>query len=144
MIQWILRLFGAGKTSFENLKHCKVAEEWKSIRDAAWNNASTVLRSKGHKIVTKVKKITIQAGIKTNPSTNQWGAMTYIGGKEFWYAGLCAGSNLKIVGTPEKKPYAKSLAIFTHEAAESILDQDREWRVKSADERNKYLWSLGL
>lgn len=129
--------------AYNNLKHCTVELAWAQTRDAAWTRASTVMEQNGWKPITKCKKITIKEGLKINPKTGQWGNfMIYPDGSEFWYAGLSSTYTMTIVGTPTKQPYARSLPIMTHEAAESILSANGcPW---SNDARNTYLWSNGL
>ena len=129
------------KTIYLDLKHCKVPKEWEEIRDRAWNKASTLLSAQGIKPITKCKKITIESGIKFNPNTKQWGRSTKNG---FWYAGLNNTKEVIVVGTPDKKPYERSLAILAHEVGESILDQDPHWATRSVNDRNKFLWYIGL
>ena len=127
---------------YDDLKHCKVPAEWASIRDDAWNTASSALEKKGYKKKTKCKKIVIEKGTKMNPATGQWGNSMKTADGDFWYAGLSSASMIKIVATPEGKPYGRSRAIFAHEAGENILSsQGCPW---SIDERNRFLWSMGL
>lgn len=134
----------SGKKEFSNLKHCKVPDQWEKIKEEAWLKSSSVLGKISFATKTKLNKIEIEAGIKINPKTEQWGRSTLIDGEEFWYAGLSNGKRLKIVGDLNKNPYDKSLAIMTHEVAESILDMDFIWKTKTPEERNKFLWSIGL
>lgn len=129
---------------YSNLNHCKVPKEWESIRNEAWLRASSTLAKAGLNPVTKCKSIVVEAGIKVNPKTGQWGRPTMLSGKEYWYAGLGSTTKIQIVGTPEKKPYNRSEPILAHEVGETILNMNPEWAGKSIDERNKFLWSLGL
>ena len=129
------------KKTYTNLNHCKVPAEWEPIRNRAWEKAKTVLSKAGLNPITMCKEIKIEAGIKVNPTTGQWGRPTSNG---FWYAGLSSTTRIQIVATPEKKPYSRSEPILAHEAGESILNLDPTWSKKTADERNKFLWSLGL
>ncbi len=132
------------KKTFKNLTHCKVPKEWEGIRNSAWDRASSVLKNAGLNPITKCKSIVVEPGIKINPKTKQWGRMMMRNGKEFWYAGLSSPTEIKIVATPDNKPYVRSEPILTHEAGESILHQDKNWAHKSDDERNNFLWSLGI
>lgn len=129
------------KTAYYDLKHCKVSKEWEEIRDRAWNKASTLLSVQGIKPITKCKKITIESGVKFNPNTKQWGRSTKDG---FWYAGLTYPREIIVVGAPDKKPYEKALAVLAHEVGESILDQDSHWAARSVNDRNQFLWHIGL
>ena len=130
--------------TYKNLDHVKVPLEWKQLKYNAWVRASTVLKMNGLVAETRCEKITPEAGIKVNPKTGQWGRPTQLNGKEYWYAGLSSSTEIKIVGTPEKQPYNRSEAILTHEVAETILNQNPQWSGKTIDERNKFLWSMGL
>ena len=126
---------------YSNLNHIKVPLEWDMIKYLAWAKASNTLKIKGVKGITKCNKIVIEAGIKINPATGQWGRPT---SSDFWYAGLGGVYVIQIVGTPNKLPYDRSHAILTHEVAETILHQDPVWSKKTIEERNKFLWTLGL
>ena len=137
-------VFNKKKTEFSSLDHCDVPSGWTDIRNASWSRAATVLKNAGLNPVNKLKTIEIQPGIKMNPKSKQWGRPMMINGQEFWYAGGVGGSKMSIVGTPAGRPYARSLPIMSHEAGEAILDMDKTWRSKSIDERNNFLWSLGL
>lgn len=126
---------------YKNLNHIKVPLEWDMIKYLAWAKASSTLQMKGIKGITKCNKIVIEAGIKMNLTTGQWGRPTSSG---FWYAGLGGTYKIQIVATPDKQPYNRSQAILTHEVAETILNLDPIWSKKTIDERNKFLWGLGL
>lgn len=126
---------------YTDLKHIKVSAEWKQIVYDSWARASAVLQLNGINAKTKCAKIIIEKGEKLNPKTGQWGKM----GKDgFWYAGLGAKRWIKIVADKDGKPYRMSKAILTHEVAETILNMDKKWAKASNDERNIFLWSLGL
>lgn len=127
---------------YTNLKHCKLENEWVILRDDCWNRASDILKTHGYESKTKCREIVIEAGIKINPKTNQWGRSCQMNGEEFWYAGLCSGTKIQIVADPDKKPYNRSAAIMSHEIAESILTANG--CTKTIDERNTFLWSIGL
>ena len=129
---------------FNNLKHCQISHEWKNIRDIAWIKASYLLSINGVQAKTKCIDIIIEKGIKINPQTNQWGRPTMLNGKEFWYAGLTSPTCIKIVADSNGKPYSRTQAIFSHECGESILYTNKKWATKSIDERNNFLWSIGL
>jgi len=136
--------FSVFQTTYnKNLKHCKVPIEWSAIRDNAWDDASRTLWAEGVEPKTECKEIEIERGLKLNPKTKQWGRPMLINnGEELWYAGYASEYIIKIVGDKNGKPYDRSQAIFTHEAAENILSSNEDHR--SNDERNKFLWSLGL
>lgn len=137
-------VFSNKPKEYTSLRQCKVAAEWVPIRDAAWNKASSKLAEHGFRPITNCKKIKIEAGIKVNPKTGQWGRpMKYPDGSDFWYAGLGSRYSITVVGTPEKAPYARAAAIMTHECGESILSSNG-MPDTNFDERNKLLWSLGL
>ena len=103
--------------------------------------ASNILSIQGINAVTRCKKIKIEKGIKMNPKTGQWGRPNSSG---FWYAGLGGTYEIIIVATPEGKPYNRSEPILAHEVGESILNLDPKWSKETVDNRNKFLWSLGL
>lgn len=126
---------------FKDLRHCKVPLEWQKIRYNAWAKASNIMQINGHKAVTKCEKIIIEKGVKMNPLTKQWGRQDKSG---FWYAGSSTKSMIKIVATPDGNPYNRSEVILAHEIGETMLYLDPKWSKKNNDERNKYLWSLGL
>lgn len=126
---------------YTNLNHIKVPIEWNMIKYNAWVKASNTLQMNNIKAITKCKKIVIEPGIKVNPATGQWGRPTSSG---FWYAGLGGTYQIQIVATPDKQPYNRSQAILTHEVAETILNLDPIWSKKTVNERNEFLWSLGL
>lgn len=136
--------FKKDKTVFSNLDHIKVPAEWVALKHAAWDRASEVLKKDGLNPVTKCKSIVVEAGIKVNPNTGQWGRPTMMYGKEYWYAGLGGSIQIRIVATPDLKPYNRSQAILTHEVAETILWQNPQWAHETAEKRNQYLWKLGL
>ena len=140
----LFSFFHKEKTVFDNLDHVKVPAEWDTLKHEAWSRASRVLTAVGLIAKTKLKEVDITAGIKVNPKTGQWGRPTMMNGKEFWYAGRTFPTSIELVATPEKHPYNKSQAIFTHEVGESILNMNTAWATKSIDERNKFLWGLGL
>ena len=126
---------------YSDLKHVKVPDEWKQIVYDSWVKASRVLQMNGIAAKTKCSKIIIEKGEKFNPKTGQWGKKT---GGGFWYAGLGATKWIKIVATPDGAPYEASRAILAHEVAETILDIHPKWSKTTSDERNIFLWSLGL
>lgn len=126
---------------YTDLKHIKVPPEWKQITYDSWVKASTILQLHGIAAKTQCSKIIIEKGEKLNPKTGQWGKKARDG---FWYAGIGATTWIKIVATPEGKPYAASKAILAHEVAETILSLHPKWSKSTNDERNIFLWSLGL
>jgi len=136
----ILKKDNRAKT-YNNLKHCKVPKEWEIVRDNAWERASSRLSKSGITPITKCKKIVIEKGIRLSPTSGQWGRPTSAG---FWYAGLEGTYKIQIVGTPDLRPYDKSFGILSHEAGETILSSNKEWWGKTPEERNKFLWSIGL
>ena len=129
---------------YTNLKHCDVPVEWRQIRYNAWVKASNILSMNNITPQTRCKKIKITKGIDFNLKTKQWGTVTKMNGKDFWYAGRSTPTSIEIVGDPNGLPYNKSEGIFAHETAETILDTNPYWSKKNIDERNKFLWSLGL
>lgn len=139
----LIRFFKNDKT-YSNLDHVEIPIEWEMMKYLAWAKASNVLRINGLKGITQCNNIEIQAGEELNPKSGQWGRKTTMNGKPFWYAGRATTKKIEIVGTPDKKPYSKSQGIFTHEVAETILDQNPEWAYKTVDQRNQFLWGLGL
>ena len=144
ILKWISYFFIKKEKPYTNLDHIFVPSSWRLLKNEAWNRASRVLSADGLKATTKCKYIIIEEGIKINPKTGQWGCPTNINGTEFWYAGLTNLNTIRVVGTPISAPYSKSQGILTHEVAESILNTNPQWANKTNDERNKYLWSIGL
>lgn len=154
LVQWLITgavgigsgivYFFSREKTFDSLKHCKVSPEWVPIRDRAWEQASLVLHAQGLKKLTRCLRIKIEKGIKLNPKTGQWGRPTKKDGKEFWYAGRATSKMVEIVGTDKAEVYSRSQAIFTHEVAENILASNNFMQDKPEEERNLYLWSLGL
>ena len=132
-----------GTKTYNNLNHCEVPRDWVQIRNDAWTRATSKLTPHGYKSITRCKTIKIEKGIKMNPKTKQWGrSMTYPDGSEFWYAGLGSSTYIAIVGTPEGAPYGKAAGIMCHEVGENIMQSNGD--KQSNDDRNKFLWSLGL
>lgn len=126
---------------YSGLKHVKVGEEWKQIVYDSWVRASNILQMNGIAAKTKCSKIIVENGEKFNPNTKQWGKKSRDG---FWYSGLASGKWIKIVADKDGHPYSGSKAILTHEIAETIIDLHPKWSKASCDERNIFLWGIGL